>query len=797
MKRITFVFLAGVVFSAPLFAQRFDPASVRSSTCQPPDYNCGYKAPDAETARSVPVVPAVQHRGLPSSADLAPSMPPVSNQGQQNSCVAWSTAYAMRSYHEQKERKWGYDAPVTGGRGDHVFSPAFIYNQINGGRDQGSVIEHALELMVRDGAAPWSVMPYSDRDYRTQPNAQQRAAAASFKLERYMRLPAANLDSIKAELAAGRPVVFGMAVDEAFYELQSQVYDRSGGKNYGGHAMTLVGYDDSKKSPNGHRGAFKIINSWGTGWGDRGYGWISYQQWIKLQPWALAVQPKASTPSPAPPETQEDTDENPVELSPPSEVNATKGSFADKIVVSWSSVKGAAAYTIVRAEPESDDFQVLGYSQTTSYEDKAVQPNTAYRYRIAATGDNDLSSDVDASPTAEGSASANSGKPEQVTGLEAAVGSNAGRSIVNLKWTQTPLALSYEIMRYDSGTWKPAGTSAVPQFTDYAPPANATVAYAVRGVGNARGKWSRTVVVKIAGQTTPPAAPQNLRVSQGMRDRISVEWDAAAGAQKYFVFRYSYNNSAWDPAPRQTTEPKLEDMDAQAVSGQAFAYTVVAANAAGNSPFSAPAAGRANPNAERGVTLEPPLTVSGGVQNSVLTLNWSAVKGANEYSIFRKKKGSKPEFVTSVPGTSYSATYTGAPGELYMYTVRAKSAFGGESADSHSVAAFVNAVRPVVNERRISDEGLDRFAGNWSGKFLEGGAKPHVVNMRLTGREQKVQGSVRIDNDLFGFRGPYARGANSIVTDEVEISLLDFGLIEVRFKSAQFGEVTAVLERDK
>lgn len=42
-----------------------------------------------------------------------------------------------------------------------------------------------------------------------------------------------------------------------------------------------VGYDDNKKIKNTlcnkeTTGAFLIRNSWGTGWGDHGYGWLPY-----------------------------------------------------------------------------------------------------------------------------------------------------------------------------------------------------------------------------------------------------------------------------------------------------------------------------------------------------------------------------------------------------------------------------------------------------------------------------------------------------------------------------------------
>src|SRR5689334_11121609 len=59
---------------------------------------------------------------LPPSVDLSASMPAVGNQGQQQSCVAWSVAYALKSYQEKVET----------GKQD-LFSPSFIYNQINNG----------------------------------------------------------------------------------------------------------------------------------------------------------------------------------------------------------------------------------------------------------------------------------------------------------------------------------------------------------------------------------------------------------------------------------------------------------------------------------------------------------------------------------------------------------------------------------------------------------------------------------------------------------------------------------------
>ena len=41
--------------------------------------------------------------------------------------------------------------------------------------------------------------------------------------------------------------------------------------------MTIVGYDDTVNG-----GSFRIVNSWGTDWGDNGYAWIRYSDFKKF-----------------------------------------------------------------------------------------------------------------------------------------------------------------------------------------------------------------------------------------------------------------------------------------------------------------------------------------------------------------------------------------------------------------------------------------------------------------------------------------------------------------------------------
>jgi C1A family cysteine protease len=152
-----------------------------------------------------------------------------------------------------------------------LFSPAFVYNQINGGRDQGAYIFQALDLAVNKGIATLRQMPYSDTDYLTQPSAEAYAEASMFKSAEWYRIN--DTSQIKAALVNRNPVVAGITVYQQLMDLQGDdsVYNTRSGQDYGGHAVTIVGYDDNR-----YGGAFKVINSWSRNWGDDGYFWMPY-----------------------------------------------------------------------------------------------------------------------------------------------------------------------------------------------------------------------------------------------------------------------------------------------------------------------------------------------------------------------------------------------------------------------------------------------------------------------------------------------------------------------------------------
>ena len=208
--------------------------------------------------------PPLQGFSLPTSVDLTDLFPTPRHQGTQNSCVGWAVAYAVRSSQEEVKRGWGLDTD------EHLFSPSYVYNQLNGGANDGISIYSAMRIIYEQGVSTLASFPYNASDWLTQPNEAQREEAAHFKVDDFYIIQ--GLENIKRRLADGDGVVIGIDVLPDFDTLSpsNPIFDDPSGTSRGGHAVTLIGYSDDMQ-------AFKFINSWGTAWGLGGYGWISYE----------------------------------------------------------------------------------------------------------------------------------------------------------------------------------------------------------------------------------------------------------------------------------------------------------------------------------------------------------------------------------------------------------------------------------------------------------------------------------------------------------------------------------------
>jgi len=207
---------------------------------------------------------------LPSSVDLSANMPPVGDQGNQSSCVAFACAYAAKTLSEKPYQGWDVNTPHC------QFSPSFVYNQAKNSHcndsssAQGMYVSAALELLKNKGCDYLEMFPYTSEYCDAMPDKPSLDRASFYKINEWHTLPTDVVD-YKTALVAGYPVIITVYIYPDFDNLYSgnPVYDNLSGNPRGYHAVCIVGYDDAK-------GAFKFVNSWGTDWGLGGYGWISY-----------------------------------------------------------------------------------------------------------------------------------------------------------------------------------------------------------------------------------------------------------------------------------------------------------------------------------------------------------------------------------------------------------------------------------------------------------------------------------------------------------------------------------------
>ena len=218
---------------------------------------------------------------VPSSIDLRPFCPPICDQGQLGSCTA-NAAAALLAFHNK--RAYGKDTPP---------SRLFIYKatrdlmQVKG--DTGGYIRTTMGSLALCGAPPEKYWNYDEKLLDSVPPAFCYSYAANYQALSYFRLDektegtptknaATTLAEIKDTLASSLPVMFGFTVYESIKEASDGKipYPKGGEAILGGHAVLAVGYDDELRIGE-CKGAFLIRNSWGEGWGEKGYGWLPYE----------------------------------------------------------------------------------------------------------------------------------------------------------------------------------------------------------------------------------------------------------------------------------------------------------------------------------------------------------------------------------------------------------------------------------------------------------------------------------------------------------------------------------------
>jgi hypothetical protein len=201
---------------------------------------------------------------------------PVKNQGSRPWCTAFATVAAMENIvrHTTKEL-------VDLSEIDHWKS----YQQYS---VYSSVKAAAATLIVPETSYPYWGSPISN--YRS---------TAVAKIASYKNLT--TRAAVHEAIRAGHPVVIGTDLTASFRSVGSTGRVSSTGSIVGGHAMTVVGYQNDADYTGG--GYLLIKNSWGSKWGDLGYARMPYDYCSKNRCYFLeiaSVQYNGKTPSPSP-----------------------------------------------------------------------------------------------------------------------------------------------------------------------------------------------------------------------------------------------------------------------------------------------------------------------------------------------------------------------------------------------------------------------------------------------------------------------------------------------------------------
>lgn len=199
------------------------------------------------------------------SVNLSSRCPPVFDQGQMGSCTANATA----CMHYCLQKKSNEFIPS---RLYIYYNSRVLQNDVN--RDDGATLRVTIASIVKNGVCHETLWPYNPANLYMKPTSNCYTEGATRRISAYASL-AIQLAQMKGALQGGFPFVLGILVYSSFVSMSVAMTGNVPIPNprreqlLGGHAVCVIGYDDSKS-------AFLVRNSWGSRWGWNGNFWLPY-----------------------------------------------------------------------------------------------------------------------------------------------------------------------------------------------------------------------------------------------------------------------------------------------------------------------------------------------------------------------------------------------------------------------------------------------------------------------------------------------------------------------------------------
>jgi fibronectin type 3 domain-containing protein len=284
----------------------------------------------------------------------------------------------------------------------------------------------------------------------------------------------------------------------------------------------------------------------------------------------------------------------------PSSINATDGSFTNKIVISWSN-ESADYYEVWRTHGGGAAVKIAGHVATTSYSDTGLAEGVAYSYQVKACNGVGCSalSGADAGSTAAAAPAVTT--PSAPTVVQATDGTHADKVVITYNASADVAHVAYyRIFRETSlfGIYDDSiGTSTTTTFTDTTATPGTQYYYAVTACNAAHscahevhpdGGYAGTLGSSdpVSDPVAVPAVPANVVASDGTyTDKVQVVISTVADATSYEVYRSSDAVAVGNKIGTVSTHITF---DTTAVAGAQYYYRAKACNSAGCSDYTMP-----------------------------------------------------------------------------------------------------------------------------------------------------------------------------------------------------------------
>lgn len=324
------------------------------------------------------------------------------------------------------------------------------------------------------------------------------------------------------------------------------------------------------------------------------------------------------------------------------------------VSLTWSPVDDAVEYVVYRKIDGQTKWEEITTVSSASYVDGDVYSGEVCSYTIDAI-------------TADGGFTGydNTGKTitfVETPDLKKAANTTAG---VSVTWEAVDSAQYYRVYRrVQGGSWSylgyTKGTSFVDKGDKYKLVSGTRYDYTVIAVIDGIYSDFDKAGVSLVYLTTPKLTKVN-----NVQNGVNVVWQAVTGATGYRVYRKAGSATSWSYIGYTT---KTNYVDTKVANGIYYRYTIIAVN--GNySDFD-----RTGKNVKFVTT--PKLTSVTNAANGI-TVKWSAVKGATQYRVYRRRGGVLTwSCIATTTGTSYTDKgIVNQSGTYYIYTVIAVSGY--------------------------------------------------------------------------------------------------------------------------